>query len=628
MNTSDLQPRAWQVKALEVITQRIARDGAATLSAAPGAGKTIFAGLVFLQLRALGLVDRMVVVVPNRTLVKQWTDALHLRCAIELKPFKSLERPSQDGVVVTYQSLTAETIERHRDQAVRQRTLLVLDEVHHVGDITQAWARYVQQFAGTIDVDQHVTGILNLSGTLWRSNRNERISTVRYEELPDGRLESLVDWNVDVEELIGLGQLRPIDLFRLGAEVRVADWRALSVIESRVADLDAQPARAAIAGLPQIEEWREAFVRSVIDRLKQAWTSLDKKVPVKGLIVAPRMEDAKSFCETANRVLLEDGLSQFAVVAVSDDPDAAKTLEDFRKVRKVGVLCTVGMAGEGYDCPDIAVVGFASNKLTPLFVRQVVARAQRVTAYEAGQGRPIPAAVVLPDIAPLVKVMSEILAPMHHEIAPVLVDAEAEQRASLDRDDDDNVGRLPAFVLEGATVEEDVTVRVTGVDDGDVDLALVRLLEEALVAVELRPSDAARVLVAVRKASIDLRDEKPFEALPAAEKAFEDFGDASRPATPPREKGEVFPMSTEHEAATLERKLARLAAWWHTRGDREQVPVPLFVSMINRAGGIPAGKRPSASVEQLQRAWDFGWRYVLEHCRQAGIAPPNQERWV
>jgi superfamily II DNA or RNA helicase len=59
-----------------------------------------------------------------------------------------------------------------------------------------------------------------------------------------------------------------------------------------------------------------------------------------------------------------------------------KPLETFRRLDRPGILCTVDMAGEGYDCPDIAVVGFATNKLTPLYVRQVVARAQRVTAYE------------------------------------------------------------------------------------------------------------------------------------------------------------------------------------------------------------------------------------------------------
>src|SRR5262245_3218913 len=62
-------PRAWQLEALPAIVERIARSGAATVAAAPGAGKTVFAGLVFEQLYAAGLVDRLVVFVPNLTLV-------------------------------------------------------------------------------------------------------------------------------------------------------------------------------------------------------------------------------------------------------------------------------------------------------------------------------------------------------------------------------------------------------------------------------------------------------------------------------------------------------------------------------------------------------------------------------
>jgi superfamily II DNA or RNA helicase len=629
-----LIPRDWQLQALPAIARRIRDDGAATLSAAPGAGKTLFAALVFEHLRELGIVDRMVVLAPRRTLVKQWVYALAATRHLELRPFHELERSSQqDGVVVTYQSLNHDTLFNHRTQAERLRTLLVLDEAHHVGEPAgegcgrPAWARYVTELAGTVDTDLHVAGVLNLSGTLWRSNRSERISTVRYRDLPDGRLESLVDWEVPVEQLIGAGELRPVDLFRLGAEVRVADWKELAIIDSRVSDLDAKPARAAIAGLPQDRAWRDAFVSAILDRLEQAWRSLDKKVPVKALIVAGRQADARAFQETANRLMRERGLKPIAELAVSDEKDAADTLEMFRRSRRVGVLCTVDMAGEGYDCPEIAVVGFASNKLTPLYVRQVVARAQRVTEYEATKGGPIPAAIVLPDAQELVEVMSQILAPMHHEVAPrperrSLVDAEHEVAP-----DDSARLTLPAYVLEGVAVADEVIVRVTGAEDGDVDLALVRLLEEALAQVALRPSDAARVIVAVRSATSELRDERPFEPLRRAEREVEAFGAASRsgnaPATSTSPK--PAPMTIEHEAELLERRLARLGAWWHQKGNS---PVTHFVAEMNRAGGIPTGGRRMATVKQLEAAWNYGWTQVRGYCEQQGIPEPRSDRWA
>lgn len=58
--------RTWQAQAMDVVLERLWQTGTATVHAAPGAGKTFFAGMVFHHLKRAGLVDRMVVVVPNR----------------------------------------------------------------------------------------------------------------------------------------------------------------------------------------------------------------------------------------------------------------------------------------------------------------------------------------------------------------------------------------------------------------------------------------------------------------------------------------------------------------------------------------------------------------------------------
>ena len=97
--------REWQVEALGVIAPKILATGAATLSAAPAAGKTIFAGLVFDRLAELGFVERMVVLVPRDTLVKQWAGSLERNLHLQLRPGRPYERENQVGAVVTYQSL-------------------------------------------------------------------------------------------------------------------------------------------------------------------------------------------------------------------------------------------------------------------------------------------------------------------------------------------------------------------------------------------------------------------------------------------------------------------------------------------------------------------------------------------
>jgi hypothetical protein len=221
---------------------------------------------------------------------------------------------------------------------------------------------------------------------------------------------------------------------------------------------------------------------------------------------------------------------------------------------------------------------------------------------------------------------------MHHEVVPAATLAPQPDPGIDDTDSHDGRLTLPNYVLEGVSLTDDHTVRVTGVDDGDVDLALVRLLEEALAQVSLRPSDAARVIVAVRQATDGLRDERPFTPLSGTERDIEAFGEVSRvpasSATPAAtEAPSRTPMTVEHQAQLLERRLARLGAWWHQKGDRN-TPVTHFVAEMNRAGGIPSGGRAMASVKQLQTAWDHGWRIVQTYCKQHGLPEPKVERWT
>src|SRR4029453_12724373 len=100
-----ISARDWQVRELDKIVGAIVRTGAATLSAAPGAGKTLFAAFVFEALREAGVIERMLVVVPKVNIAQQWVDPLRIGRHLELKPHSATERPGQHGVVVTYQSL-------------------------------------------------------------------------------------------------------------------------------------------------------------------------------------------------------------------------------------------------------------------------------------------------------------------------------------------------------------------------------------------------------------------------------------------------------------------------------------------------------------------------------------------
>jgi superfamily II DNA or RNA helicase len=594
-----LAPREWQLRELDKVVGAIARTGAGTLSAAPGAGKTIFAGLAFESLREAGIVERMLVVVPRRGLVDQWVDALAVARQLELKPNSASERTGsgQVGCVVTYQSLpNRDMLEAHMERARLIPTLIVLDEVHHLArdvmGVHAAWGNAVAEFAGDVEVgDLRVAGILNLSGTLWRSDESERISTVRYTPPNEnGKIVSLVDGEVTATELIQIGELRSIDLFRVDTEVRVADYKDLTYVEGNLADLDRDVSRAAVRALANINSWRTAFVSSVLDRLERAHRHLDHHV--KALIVAASQEQAVAFRDEVDRQMRHRGLQPLAALAISDEPEAQRTLENFRAQRRVGVLCTVDMAGEGYDCPDIAVLGYASNKLTELYVRQVTARAMRVTDRERELGALLPAVVVLPDSPELVETFLRYLGTELHEVR-------LDQQDGDRRTDEGTGPRLQRFVLDDAVAgRETITVTFLDGTHENIDSEYMAALSKNLVAANMPELFWPRATAVMQRTLSDVSVRRPFEQETA------------------RQEPTHTPVSVEEQARMKQTQLKRLGGWWHVHGD---IPVGHFNRLVNEAGGIRDGNRDYASLAQLDRALEFAQSYIDDYKRRRGM---------
>lgn len=621
VSDTQIAPRTWQLEALDRIVQRIASDGAATVVAAPGAGKTVFAGLVFEALYAAGIVDRMVVLAPRTPLVTQWAEALWHTRQIQLHPNDPLERSGQHGVVLTYQALqNPQTVEILRMKSEGVRTLVVLDEVHHVGEPVNgqpnAWARDLRAFVGTVDKDLRVAGVLNMSGTLWRSTPGEMISTVRYETLPDGKLRATHDFEVAAEELIIGGELRSLDLFRLDARIRASDLGELDLVDSDMADLDDEDvSRFALRAAASSDEYRQSFVANVLERLEEAHRSLDNH-HVKALIVAARQDDARAFADEANRQMRARGLNPLAVVATSDDAAAASTLKNFKAQKRVGVLCTVDMAGEGYDCPDIVVVGYATNKLTTLYVRQVVARAMRVTDKERTLGWIHPAVIVTPDVPLLVNKLVSYLAPFMHEFF-------ATDQVTIDSREEAPEGQttlLPRFELQELTPgEETVTYPHLDGTQYDFEKSRVAAMAKQLADAQLPPSWATRVLVATQRTVGDLFNARPFEPVqtPQEQVAFTAPAPRMEPATnqPLRQFDSI-----EGRAQMIQDALHKLEGWWHHNGGTS---APLFAGHANAAAGIPKGGRRRADLPRLARALDFERRACAARAAELGIAPPR-----
>jgi len=186
--------RAWQQEALPIVLEALTMGRVATVMAAPGGGKTLFAAAVFARGLEAGLWHRWLVFVPRLPLVMQWERAVQRDYHIALDTREGarqfgLELPKMDGLCNTYQALlSSEVRERHRHAIQKEPTLVVLDEVHHLGQHVQdamnggEWANAIREVVGDEQTGLNAR-VLNLSGTLFRTSPKERISTVRYRDV-------------------------------------------------------------------------------------------------------------------------------------------------------------------------------------------------------------------------------------------------------------------------------------------------------------------------------------------------------------------------------------------------------------------------------------------------------------
>jgi superfamily II DNA or RNA helicase len=317
--------RQWQQQALPVILRQLYQNGVATLHAAPGAGKTLFAGAVFQRLFELQYVNRLVVVVPNLAIVEQWRETLgRLRIHVDTQPRDGVfEHPETVGAVITYHQLPR-SAGAHATRNERVPTLVVLDEVHHVAG-EASWGRAVERIVGDVaNGAVHARGVLNMTGTLFRSSKARQISTVRYQRVAtdDGeKLEAVADWSVGTAALIG-SELRPPDLYAYTSHAQLVDLRGETVVSGEMADLDRQQRSAVIRNSFTQRGWLRGFVAEAVRMLDNQRRAIEHREPLKLLFVAQNQYAAKVAADMLNEVTGQE----FARLVVSDEPKAVRTL--------------------------------------------------------------------------------------------------------------------------------------------------------------------------------------------------------------------------------------------------------------------------------------------------------------
>lgn len=602
-----IELREWQRQALPKILVQLYERGTATLHAAPGAGKTIFTGVVWKNLADQGLVERLVVVVPNTALVRQWSDSLSTSLGVHLDPAPHLgylELDSTVGAVVTYGSLL-NTARNHRGLLKATPTLVAFDEVHHLAS-DRSWGKAAMEMIQEQE-ELLAQAVLNTTGTLFRSRKDERIPTVRYREVEiSGRpaIEADADYSVPATDLIVGKQLRPVDLLTCGSTVELVDLRQEEVIAGEVADIsNAIVANAAHRRMIEDPIWIEGFARHMMQSLARQSQAIGENEPLKALWVARDIRTARLAQKIINRVA---GEPRFAHLVVSDEPGALRVLRAAARADYSLAIVSVQMITEGFDCPHISTIAYAHNIKAPLYLTQMVARGMRLTKTEQSLGRPLPTHLLIPDVRELRQACAEVLVAKLH-----VLELDDDQRLPVDRPltGDQTSSLTPRWQLTSVTAPRRGDVDVVGESDGTVTQEELAPWEEAFEALNVPVVFAPRAALAERRIRRQtlLREHLAPIQPPVATSV------QTRSANP-RDVSDAW-----------RRKIDQCAKWWAVKGVTPPSPyegVQFFQAAANEHAGIGKGERDRASSGQLMRVLEFMEEHIRDRCQAMGEERP------
>src|SRR4051794_5524959 len=366
-----------------------ARDILAAVT--PGGGKSLLPVIAASRLIASGMVERVCWVVPRDSLRLQAEEAFAdpawraaLGHSLALRAADNTPDPSRGlaGYITTYQGIAAAP-DLHLREFRRRRTLLVIDEVHHLPSLADIDPETAAEFAKTGDDEagawsrailpllECATARLLLSGTLERAD-GRGILWLPYRKGPKAKTREIA---LDAPGWAVIGYSRaqalreravlPVTFGALDGEARWED-EGVEVGPHRLAapypNETTRPALFTALRTGFAEALlREAFVsiRDLRARRREerglapgeAASGLGKL-----LVVAPDQENAKRYLELVRRWLPAEQAEHVAQLATSDTPGAHEALAEFRLRPEPSILVTVAMAYEGLDVPEVAVV--------------------------------------------------------------------------------------------------------------------------------------------------------------------------------------------------------------------------------------------------------------------------------
>ena len=392
----------------------------------PGGGKSLLPVIAAAALIARGVVERVCWVVPRDSLRLQaeeafadpaWRDALGHGVSVRAADNAPDPCRGLQGYVTTYQSVAAAP-ELHLAEFRRHRTLLVVDEVHHLpalpdvapdplfepgpadADDAAGWSRALLPLFETAWLR------LLLSGTLQRADgrailwlpyrRGPRASTrevdlaapgwavvgySRAQAVRERAVLPIVFGALDGEASWLDEEQRPVGPHRLFQHWPTETTRPalFTALRTGFADALLREAFQATRTLRARRRARRESDQAGAGPGSEAGSPGDPDLRGLGklLVVAPDQAVARRYVEVL-RGWLPAPQADTVQLATSDERDAHGILARFRLRAEPSILVTVAMAYEGLDAPEVAVVAALTHVRSRAWLEQMVARATRV----------------------------------------------------------------------------------------------------------------------------------------------------------------------------------------------------------------------------------------------------------
>ena len=362
-------------KRAQDLVARVLDERITVLQATPGAGKTLAAALFAHVLILSGFLDRVVIVVPRESLRDQMVEGftvpergLHLRVMGAASDVSAKVIFDKAGYVTTYQAVAQRAGARHLRAVANCRTLLILDEVHHLVDEEgKGWVPGVRALV------EHATHVLAMSGNLGRHDDKpvpfieygddraplKHVTYSREKALSEG---AIIPLRVEIQdgdtEYFHKGKTHEVTLSTASAKKEKRALRTALNIQEYVD-------RIVTLGLAAWLEYREAYYRSQL------------------IVVCDKQDDARN---VARQIRVAHSHFEIALAISEEGTEARRALKRFRTRTGADILVTCMMAYEGLDAPWATHMIYLSNKRSIPWLEQATAR---ITRFNPACGVPL-----------------------------------------------------------------------------------------------------------------------------------------------------------------------------------------------------------------------------------------------